>query len=255
MRIFSRGPKWPTRVTFIREGDQAAASMPIDLGFDAVVIGLGEHRVTVPAGEQRYIVWPASVDHYTYNGIPGQTPTFWRAEGCMKIWTIVGHEETLAFFSTKDRARKALEALARLDIARGHYHAIPGAELTWRGDELGFVRTSSGVWEKVAEDIEEHELDVVPWSDVPTEVPPNPYEQRRNEAIDWFVEHDVDPSIVPDDVRLRPSGRGWTAEVFAKNQNGRTEKDGHGRPLKRQIHIVDSGDPPPTWLVERADRG
>jgi hypothetical protein len=78
-------------------------------------------------------------------------------------------------------------------------------------------------------------------------------EQRRQEACEWLQAHNVDPDVFPEDARLRPTGTGWTFEVFAKNENGGTQKYGHGQPIKRQIHIPDAGNPPPAWIVERAD--
>ncbi len=70
------GKRWPTRVVFIRDGREA--SMPIDLGFEAVMIGLGKQQVLIPAGETRYIAWPAGLDHVTWDGQPMARPQFWQ---------------------------------------------------------------------------------------------------------------------------------------------------------------------------------
>lgn len=70
------GKRWPTRVVFIRNENEI--TMPVDLGFNAVTIGVGEIEVWIPAGQTKYIAWPEGVDHWTYDGAPGPKQRFWR---------------------------------------------------------------------------------------------------------------------------------------------------------------------------------
>lgn len=69
------GKRWPTRVVFIRNGDHV--SMPVDLGFAAVTVGLGDHQVRIPAGETRYIAWPEGLGHWTAGSMHMARPRFW----------------------------------------------------------------------------------------------------------------------------------------------------------------------------------
>lgn len=65
-----------TEIQFVTGASDGQVSAPIVLGSVGVTVGVGVHRIEVPARQKRLIRWPDGLDHWTLNGLIQGMPEF-----------------------------------------------------------------------------------------------------------------------------------------------------------------------------------